>query len=353
MLFESTPMGVALTTYEGRMLTANPILLEMIRLPPDQLEEINVRSLYPREEDRNRLLARLRTDQRVVEAEVELQRRDGERFFASMNLVRFQIDGQDTILAVVQDISRRKQALEALRSSEADLQELSTRLMSVQEEERKRIAGELHDSVGQLMHAMKFTLETALKQLDGDGNPTEVRTNLERMMPILQEAAAENRRIVMDLRPSMLDDLGLLATVNWFCREFGRVYKTIAIDKTIAVGEDDIPMPLRVVIFRIIQEAFSNVAQHSQATRVRLTIVKDVNDIVVEIEDNGIGLQHENRRPGQRIDRGFGLTSMRERARASGGLFHLAGASGAGTLIRAVWPGQCGPKIKAGLDWQI
>lgn len=353
LLFESVPIGVVLTTYEGRMLKANPAFLEMIRLTPNELEEIDVQSIYARKEDRRLLLNQLRQNHRVEDAEVELKRRDGDTFYAGINLIRSRVDGQDRILSVVKDISRRKHAMEALQRSEADLQDLSARLMSVQEQERKRIARELHDSVGQLMHAMKYGLETALKQLDSDEETANVRATLERLPPIVREAAAENRRIVMALRPSMLDDLGLLATVNWFCREFSGIYKSIAIDKTIAVGEDDIPMALRVILFRIIQEAFNNVAKHSRATRVRLTIATEGGDLVVEIEDNGIGLQQESKRTGRRVGRGFGLSGIRERARASGGRLHLTAASGAGTRMRVVWPGQSGPKIKAVLDWQI
>jgi len=353
LLFESVPMGIALTTDEGRLLTANSTLLTMLKLEGEALDRIDVKSLYVHAPERERLLSQLRTGSLVEEVEVELRRRDGTTFYASLSMVRFKLDNQEIILAVVNDISQRKAAIEGLRRSEADLRQLSARLMTVQEEERKRIAGELHDSVGQLMHALKFALETALQQLDGVGSPNEVRPTLERMLPILQEAAAENRRIVMDLHPSMLDDLGLLATVNWFCREFGRIYKTIAIEKTIAVDEDDIPMDLRVVFFRIIQEAFNNVAKHSRATRVRLTIAEEGGDLVVEIEDNGIGLQQENMRAGRRVDGGFGLSSMRERARASGGLFELTGASGVGTRVRVIWTKQGGPKIKTGLDWQI
>ena len=343
LLFESVPMGIALTTDKGRLLTANSTLLTMLKLDGGALDGIHVKSLYAHEADRDRLLSQLRTDSLVDEAEVELRRLDGTAFFASLSMVRFKLGGQDTILAVVNDISQRKKTLDALRRSEADLHQLSAQLMTVQEEERQRIARELHDSLGQLMHAMKYGLETALGQLDGDEETAEVRATLERLAPILREAVAENRRIVMDLRPSMLDDLGLLATVNWFCREFGGIYKTIDIDKTIAIGEDDIPVALRVVLFRIIQEAFNNTAQHSQATRVRLTIAKEGNDLVVAIEDNGVGLQRENSRSGKRIGRGFGLSSMRERARASGGRFHLTGTSGAGTRIQVVWPGLDSP----------
>jgi PAS domain S-box-containing protein len=334
MLFESAPMGIALTTFDGRILAANTKLLSMLKIDGDQLDRIDVPSLYASEEDRARLLAQLQTAHLIEEAEVELRRRDGTTFHAALNLSRFMLEDRDTILAVVNDISMRRQAIQALQRSEADLQELSARLLSVQEAERKRIARELHDSIGQLMHAMKYTVETAVRQLPGNDSAAEARATLDRLMPLVQDAAAENRRIVMDLRPSLLDDLGILATLNWFCREYGKIYNAIAIDKVIRVEESDVPPDLRIVIYRIVQEAFNNIAKHSRATRVRLTFEKNADGLVLTIEDNGVGLGRE----GDRFNAGFGMSSMRERARTTGGVFELLDNPGQGAGIRVNWP---------------
>jgi signal transduction histidine kinase len=155
----------------------------------------------------------------------------------------------------------------------------------------------------------------------------------------------------------MLDDLGILATVNWFCREYSGIYKSITIDKEILIEESDIPFELRVIFFRIIQEAFNNVAKHSQASRIQLTIARQANDLVVEVTDNGIGLNGPDIQHDPHKSKGFGLSSMRERARASGGHFQLKSSSGDGTRIRVVWPAQ-GPareatQIQSGSDRQV
>jgi signal transduction histidine kinase len=302
-------------------------------------------------------LSRLKSKHRIQEAEIQLRRKNGAVFFASVNLIRFLLGGEDTILAVVNDISNHKKALEKLRTSEANLHQLSSQLITIQEEERQRIARELHDSVGQLMHALKYSIETSHKQLDADCSRTEMQSRLAQLMPVVQEATAEIRRIVMDLRPSMLDDLGILATINWFCREYSGIYKNIAIDKEIQIEESDIPFELRVVFFRIIQEAFNNVAKHSHASRIRLTIARRANDLVVEITDNGIGLNGPDIQHDPQKSKGFGLSSMRERARASGGAFSIEGSSGDGTRIRVVWPAK-GParettKMQSGSDRQV
>ena len=337
-LFESAPMGIALTTFQGKFLAANRAFLDMLHLQADELDRIRAQSIYAFEEDRDRLLARLKSKHRIQEAEIQLRRQNGSVFFASVNLIWFFLEGEDTILAVVNDISIRKKALEELRMSEANLHQLSSQLITIQEEERQRIARELHDSVGQLMHALKYSIETSHKQLDADCSRTEMQSRLAQLMPVVQEATAEIRRIVMDLRPSMLDDLGILATINWFCREYSGIYKNIAIDKEIQIEESDIPFELRVVFFRIIQEAFNNVAKHSQASRIRLTIARRANDLVVEITDNGIGLNGPDIQHDSQKSKGFGLSSMRERARASGGAFSIEGSSGDGARIRVVWP---------------
>lgn len=356
-LFESAPMGIALTTFQGKILAANKALLNMLQLQADELDRISAKSIYAFAEDRDRLLFQLKGDHLIQEAEVQLKRQDGTLFYASLNLTRFFLEGEDTILAVVNDISIRKKALEKLRTSETNLHQLSSQLITIQEEERQRIARELHDSVGQLMHALKYSIETSHKQLDVDCSRTEMQSRLAQLMPVVQEATAEIRRIVMDLRPSMLDDLGILATVNWFCREYRGIYKNITVDKEIHIEESDIPFELRVVFFRIIQEAFNNVSKHSQASRIRLTIARQAHDLVVEITDNGIGLNGPDSQHDPQNSKGLGLSSMRERARASGGHFQLKSSSDDGTRIRVVWPAQ-GPareatQIQSGKDREV
>jgi len=147
------------------------------------------------------------------------------------------------------------------------------------------------------------------------------------------------RRIVKDLRPSILDDLGILATINWFCREFQDIYADTRIERDIEIQEEDIPSPLKTVIYRILQEALNNVAKHSQANLVRLTLKKYDHRIELKIQDNGVGFNLEKTISLKPSQRGFGLASMRERAELSGAAFEIKSAVGEGTMILVRWDG--------------
>jgi signal transduction histidine kinase len=136
----------------------------------------------------------------------------------------------------------------------------------------------------------------------------------------------------MDLRPSILDDLGILATIGWFTREFQKVYSQISVEKEIRIEEKDVPDPLKTAIFRVIQEAMNNISKHSKATLIQLSLGKKEDKIELVIEDNGMGFDLET------STRGLGLTSMRERTELSGGAFVIESTTGKGTTIRASWP---------------
>lgn len=145
------------------------------------------------------------------------------------------------------------------------------------------------------------------------------------------------RRIVEDLRPSMLDDLGVLATINWLCRRFNAVYSQIVINKDIRIKESDVPLPLKAVIFRIIQEAFNNIAKHSQADHINLKICDQDNAIELRIKDNGIGFDIPTALSLDGDKGGFGLASMRERAEMTNADFIINSHVHDGTEIRILW----------------
>ena len=233
------------------------------------------------------------------------------------------------------EIRVQERTAELAKTNEA-LRRLSTRLLSAQEEERKRIAGELHDSIGACLTGIKFRVEKALQQL---GRTESAATeSLNTIIPVIQEAVEECRRIQTDLRPSMLDDLGLQATLSWFCRRFQKIYSEIQVEHEIDVEEGDVPSPLKTVAFRVIQEAMNNVAKHSQANHVRLSLKKLGGRMELVLQDNGGGFSVERARSQEATERGLGLLSMRERTELSGGSFAIESAEGKGTIIRASWP---------------
>jgi signal transduction histidine kinase len=231
----------------------------------------------------------------------------------------------------------RKEWEEALRESENRLRHLSSQLLTVQEDERKEIARDLHDGVGQMLTAIKFKVEDILHQKDQTGKRSE-EESLQSLIPIIKESIEELRRIQMNLRPSLLDDLGIIATLKWFSREFGKIYSTLQIVYDFQIEEEEIPSPLKIVLYRITQEAFNNIAKHSQADLVRLLLRKVESRMELIIEDNGIGFDPNLSFSPETCKKGLGLNSMRERTELSGGTFILESSLRKGTLIRAIWP---------------
>jgi len=160
---------------------------------------------------------------------------------------------------------------------------------------------------------------------------------LRESIPVIQATIEEVRRISMDLRPSILDDLGILATVSWFCREFQAVYTGIRVNATISLEENDIPERLKITIFRIIQEALNNTAKHSQADTVDVSLIKRDNAIELTVSDNGVGFDVQEALQREDSTRGMGLASMEERTDISGGCFSIDSVRGVGTLIMSTW----------------
>ncbi len=239
-------------------------------------------------------------------------------------------------ICIIEDVSERKQAQDALRESEKQLRFLSSQLLDTQEKERKRIARDLHDSIGSSLSAIKFSLENIFKRIrQGSASHESLKT----IISMTQHAIEESRRIMTDLRPSMLDDLGIVATIGWFCRQFQKVYDGIRVESHIDVEEDEIPDNLKIVIFRVIQEAFHNIARHSEAGLVRISLDKKKDILHLVIKDDGVGFDPTSFSIEEANDkRGLGLPSMKERTELSGGEFFIRSAVGEGTEVSAQWP---------------
>ncbi len=236
------------------------------------------------------------------------------------------------------EIDEHKRDKRTLTRSERALRVLSAKLLGAQEQERKRIAGELHDGLGQSLSAAKFNLEGSLVALTpcGTGRSIEI---MQGAIGKVRDAIDEVRRISMDLRPAILDDLGILATIDWFCREFQQVHPNVTIDKRVTVAEGEVPEILKIVIYRIVQEAFNNVAKHARADRANVELARIGARLELRITDNGRGFDYEGCRSGGNGYKGIGLQSMGERAELSGGELRIDSRPGQGTRLEVVWPG--------------
>ncbi|MBW1739645.1 MAG: PAS domain S-box protein [Deltaproteobacteria bacterium] len=266
-------------------------------------------------------------------------KKDGSKIYVSIDdALEYGSDGKVLgVRTTMVDVTERKRDEEALQRSEAELRRLSFRLLNAQENERKRISRELHDGIGQFLSAIKFGLENALNQTRQGATKAGVES-LEAIIPIIQQSIEEVRRISMNLRPSTLDDLGIIATISWLCREFETVYSAFCIEKQIDIQENDVPDSLKIAIYRILQEALNNIAKHAQADLVRLSLKRTDGKIELAVEDNGQGFDVEHMRSVENFRGGSGITSMRERTELLGGSFSIASHKGAGTIVRASWP---------------
>jgi len=222
-----------------------------------------------------------------------------------------------------------------LRNSQSELRHLSIELLNAQEKERKLVAGEIHDSIGSSLSAIKFKVETTFAE--ASKKSPETATALRNIIPVVQGAIDEARRIQMNLRPSMLDDLGILATIKWFCRQFESTYSKIRVKQDIKIEEYEMPVSLKTVVFRVLQEGLNNAAKHSRAEVAFVSLFKRDRAIKLMIRDYGQGFDL-SKLQSRGTAQGLGLRNMRERVELSGGSFVIESTQGEGTEIRASWP---------------
>jgi signal transduction histidine kinase len=275
--------------------------------------------LYAWIQHRLREEERRRADESLQRAHDELELRVRERTAVL----------KTTVGALEAEIIQRQELEQTLRNSEQQVRFFASQCLTAQELERKRIAGELHDSLASTLVAVKYRLEKAVDLLAKGIDP---RDSLQEVIIILSGLNNDVRRIMVDLRPAVLDDLGLLPALNWFCREFEKTYSHIRVEKRTELAENKLTEALKTPIFRLTQEALNNVARHSGASLVTFSLAKVDGRIVLIIRDNGRGFDPEA------VVRGLGLITMKERTELSGGEYRLESARGQGTVLFASWP---------------
>jgi signal transduction histidine kinase len=185
--------------------------------------------------------------------------------------------------------------------------------------------------------AIKYSIERIVTDLHHEKDTIE--SSLEDILAIVHDTIDETQRIYHNLHPAIIDDLGLNAALRSLCREFREVYNTIAIETYFEVPENRVPDPLKILIYRILQEALNNVAKHSQADRVEVSLGLLGNAIELVVKDNGQGFDLAEMQSVELRRRGIGLESIRERTVIFGGSLEIESAAGQGTTIRVTWPG--------------
>jgi signal transduction histidine kinase len=211
-----------------------------------------------------------------------------------------------------------------------------SRILITEEREAGRIARQLHHDLRQVLSGIESDLENAVRQIEG--KEAEIGLELLRtLIPKVRYSADELLRIGAHIFPTPLEDIGILATISWFCREFQKTYSGIKIEKQIDVQGNEIPYFLKIMIYKTLRDALANIAIHSKANLVHLSLLKKNKRIELTIQDNGKGfdLGEVLKKESQRET--LGLLSLRERVKLSGGAFRIKSAIGTGTTIHTSW----------------
>ena len=286
-------------------------------------------------EDRERVARALSGDASPQADAVELRvgSPDGPTRWVVLRQVR--LDGgpgrTDKVFALGEDVTEQKEAEAQSRRLEAQLRLLARRLDEAREEERHRLAIWIHDEIGQMLTALRLDLAWVLKRLPPKA--AEMRDALLEMDTLVAGKVGAVQQVSGELRPTLLEDLGFKAATEWLVRQFSR-RTSITVDLEVEAGEEAIPPAVSLALFRIVQEALTNVARHAAASRVRIALEANAGSIVLRVADDGRGIRPEELAgPGA-----LGILGMRERALAWGGRLEILPNEGGGTLLTVTIP---------------
>ncbi|MGB8983755.1 MAG: PAS domain S-box protein [Anaerolineales bacterium] len=339
-LFDLLPVGISFLDLQGKVIQINSALLDIVKLSKDELFHQAYKARRYIHPDGTPMpltefasARALRENRTIYNVETGIILEDGEVIWTSVSAAPVDVADVGVVVVTV-DITENKHAEQALQESHRRLQILSQRLVEVQEEERRALARELHDRVGQTLAALNINLIIISDQLSAEA-ASQIGPRLNDSMKLVSETIALVRDVMTDLRPAVLDDYGLEAALESHVSEFKSRYNI-----QVVVEKPDLPIPrlgpsVEMTFLRIVQEALMNIARHAQASEVHLSIRREAEAVCISVEDNGIGIdswQHANR-PGS-----HGLTIMRERAEAFGGTLKVSSVPGKGTRVEVSIP---------------
>jgi PAS domain S-box-containing protein len=342
-IFENAIEGIFQTTLDGRFVAVNPALARMYGYDsPDEMiatvTDIGSQ-LYVDTGRRDEFIRLMQTQKEVSGFEALVYRKNGSFIWISENVWgrRNQAGVLVGYEGTVEHLTERKLAEERLRATLEEVRMLSGRLATVQEAERTRIARELHDELGVGLTCLKIDLSRLYTTMvsEGTGVPKKAEDKIRLMVEQVDATIASMQRLATELRPAILNDLGIVAAIEWQCQDF---QKRTGIPCTCATSAEDIAMEPEPAsaLFRICQEALTNTARHAQATAVTVKLEARRDFLQLVVADNGLGI------PETTIsnNKSLGLLGMRERVAQFGGELTIQGYPGKGTTVTACLP-QC------------
>ena len=323
-LFESAGDAMLVLDFEGRFLDVNRAACDMYGFTRSEfLTDLRLQTLRPPQSGgaANLHIDRVRREGWCFTESVHI-RGDGTHFPVEINARRIDYDGP-AVLMGLRDLSPRRDA--------EDGEGLTARVLWAQEEARRRIGLDLHDGPCQTLHAVNMLLETEITILERDIPPARLE-GLRRVVSVTQGAIGDMRRIMMHLRPSMLDELGLEAAVRWLYREYGSDNPGLRMELDLALG-GGLGDLHKTVFYRVVQEGLANTCRHSRAKNVSISLRSLKNSIELIVRDDGCGFDVDNSR-----QKGVGLESMRQLLGLVHGRLVVESMPGEGTVIWASAP---------------
>lgn len=316
--------GIAITD-EGRFIDTNAQFEKMLGYKHEELIGMQVSECVA-PESRELVMDKIKSGDEAPYDHIAL-RRDGSKFSVEVFGRTIPYKGRKVRVTAIRDVTERKRAEAEVQRYVRRLQVLSARLVEVQEIERRSIARELHDQIGQVLTGLKLTLEMCLRK-----PPDRIQESLLNAQALADDLVSQVREISLRLRPSMLDDLGLLPTLLWHFEHYRTQTQVNVAFRHFGLDRRFGPQ-VETAAYRIIQEALTNVARHAGVKDVEVRCEVDPKGLRIEVEDRGVGFD-----PSKIGPISFGLAGMRERAELVGGSFSIKTAAGSGTLLTVRLP---------------
>lgn len=332
LLFEGNPLPMwMLRLPDYTIVDVNNAALEQYGYQRDEFLRLSVYDFRPHE-DYSKLRAATDTSFRGIHHSGIWRHIKKDKTLIYVDIITYDLiyRGQQTRLVLANNVTEKHVAEEKLKESYNAIRNLTGHLQEVREEERLHISREIHDELGQLLTVLKMDISWLTRKIDLSNE--QVKSKLQEITSVIDITSKTIRRIASELRPSLLDDLGLLAAIEWHLEEFE---KRSGISKELQIPDAEIQLPntLKIGIFRIFQESMTNVARHSGATRVKVSLIPKNKQLILTVSDNGKGLADR-----QGNKKTLGLLGMKERSQMMGGHYQITSEPGEGTTVVVTVP---------------
>ncbi|MHA4844109.1 PAS domain-containing sensor histidine kinase [Flavitalea antarctica] len=333
IIFEKNPLPMFILEYPKRNFVAvNNAFIEKFGYSKAELEKMNMRQLRrPGEVHKSDEIARILAAEKQLKASMYLRKKDGGDLLFEVQASEIVYEGKAVYLASTRDITELAKAEEAILQTNKQLRELTTHLQNIREEERKHISREIHDELGQHLTALKLDLSWIAKKIttQEEAIVTKIKSSLDLINGTIQTV----RRLATQLRPAMLDELGLAEAIRWQNTEF---YKRTGIDVDFETNleEQFLPPDISIGFFRILQEALTNIARHAEASHVTCKLHLADSFLLLQVQDDGKGFHPNNH--GE--NKSLGLLGIKERIEMLNGEYHLSGEPMKGTRLTVSVP---------------